>query len=72
VAPAGTITVASYDNAPVTLIGAQPLTFTAVNQRGRPRTITFMWSSDNSIVVSGEDLNKPDVSFREQGRCVKM
>ena len=66
------ITVASYDNAPATITSTQPLSFMAVNPRDRPRTVTFVWPADNSMVVAGGSIDNPNASFRDQGRCVKM
>jgi hypothetical protein len=67
-----TITVASYDNARATITSSQPLTFNAVNPRIRPRTVTFVWSADNAMVLTGEKADNPSAFFRDEGRCVKM
>jgi hypothetical protein len=66
------INVTSYGNAPATIVSSPPLTFTAVNPRTRPRTITFAWSPDNSMVISGESIDNPSASFEHRGRCVKL
>jgi hypothetical protein len=70
VAPDRSITVASYANAPATVVGTSPLRFTAVNPRG-DRLTTFTMRPDNSLVVTGQGLNNPNSTFFDQGSCVR-
>lgn len=65
-----TITVATYANAPATVIRTDPLTFTAVNPRGS-RLTTFVMKSDNTIVITGPRMNDPNSRFRNSGSCAK-
>ena len=65
-----TITLASYGNAPATIVKSSPLTFTAVNPRGS-RLTTFTLKPDNSMVISGPKLNDPAASFYNEGTCTK-
>jgi outer membrane protein assembly factor BamE (lipoprotein component of BamABCDE complex) len=65
-----TITVASYGNAPATIVKSSPLTFTAVNPRGA-RLTTFTLKPDNVMVISGPKLSDPSGSFYNEGTCTK-
>ena len=65
-----TITVASYGNAPATIVKSSPLTFTADNPRGARLTI-FTLKPDNAMVISGPKLSDPVASFYNEGTCTK-
>ena len=65
-----TITLASYGNAPATIVRSSPLTFTAVNPRGA-RLTTFTLKPDNAMVISGPKLSDPAGSFYNEGTCTK-
>ncbi len=65
-----TITLASYGNAPATIVKSSPLTFTAVNPRGS-RLTTFTLKPDNSMVITGPKLSDPAASFYNEGTCIK-
>jgi hypothetical protein len=64
------VTLASYANAPATIVKTNPLTFTAVNPRG-DRLTTFTLRPDNSIVITGPGLNNPASTFYNEGTCVR-
>ena len=65
-----TISVATYGNAPATLVRADPLTFTAINPKGS-RLTTFVMKSDNTMVMTGPSLRDADRRFRNSGTCAK-
>jgi hypothetical protein len=64
------ITLASYGNAPATIVKSSPLTFTAINPRGS-RLTTFTLKPDHSMVITGPKLSDPAASFRDEGTCTK-
>jgi hypothetical protein len=70
VAADGAITLASFGNAPATIVKSSPLTFTAVNPRGA-RLITFTLKPDHSMVITGPKLSDPAASYRDDGTCTK-
>jgi hypothetical protein len=67
----GSMTVTTYANAPATVVSKDPLTFTAVNPRG-DRTMTLVWNTDNTLVISGLNSTDSDTTFRNEGACAKM
>jgi hypothetical protein len=64
------IVVTSYANAPATVVEHNPLTFTAINPRGS-REMKIVWKPDNSMIITGPNLNKPGTFFYNEGSCVK-
>lgn len=64
------ITVVSYANALTTIVKADPLTFTAINPRGS-RLTTFTWRADNTMTITGPNLNSLGTNFRNEGTCAK-
>jgi len=71
VGASGSMTVTTYANAPATIVSKDPLTFTAVNPRG-DRTMTIVWNTDNTLVISGLNSNASGSTFRNEGACAKM
>ncbi len=64
------IIVTSYANAPATISGNEPLTFTALNPRGS-RPVTFTWASNNTMTLDGPKLSDPTATFHNAGACTK-
>lgn len=65
------IIITSYGNAPASITSNDPLSFTAVNPRG-DRPTNFVWSTDNTLVVTGPLISKPDATFHDEGACTKI
>lgn len=64
------IVVTSYADAPATIVESNPLTFTAINPRGS-RQMRIVWKPDNSMIITGPNLNKPGTFFYNDGSCLK-
>ncbi len=64
------IVVTTYANAPATIVESNPLTFTAINPRGS-RVMKIVWKPDNSMIITGPNLNKPGTFFYNEGSCLR-
>jgi hypothetical protein len=64
------IVVTSYANAPATMVESNPLTFTAINPRGS-RVMKIVWKPDNSMIITGPNMNKPGTFFYNEGSCLR-
>jgi hypothetical protein len=62
--------VASYANAPVTVVKTDPLTVTALNPRGA-RPMNIVWNADNTMVITGPTTSG-NGTFRDEGACTKV
>lgn len=71
VGSSASIVVTSYANATASVLGSDPLTFTAVNPNG-DRLTNFVRNSDDTMAVTGPSLSRPGSTFHDAGACTKV
>ena len=71
VGSSGSIVVTSYGNAAASVLGSDPLTFTALNPNG-DRLTNFVWNGDDTMAVTGPSMSRPGSTFHDTGACTKV